>query len=366
MSLYKHVLLKSFNVKGILRGANTLYHCFRSGPKAGYPFRLKIESSAVCNLKCIMCPHAVGLRRPQGLLNFKNFRKVYDEVRPKYINLTEMGEPLLNPELFKIIKYASDRGTIVKLDTNGTLLTDENIIKLLDSKPAIVSVSLDAVNKKIYESIRKGANFDQVIKNLKRLVQIKNKNNFPTEIYLFFVMQKSNTGELLEFLKFGEELGVDSINGAIAMDIGENKNADRRAFEFDKDFLQKILDFKKNAKSDINVDSIIDVLNDPDMKPKNRTNLPCYHLWYSASVTWDGNLFPCEIFCDGGLFFGNVFEKKFMDIWNGSKCQKFRMSTLKREHPVCSDNCWADDTFVYNWLKIFYKIPLFKRLSYRK
>ena len=110
MSMHSRVFWKAIKPRGILRGVSCVYNSFISKPKAGYPYRLKIESSAICNLKCTMCPHHVGLQRPLGVLKFEDFKKIHDEVKPVYVNLTELGEPLLNPDIYKIISYGSSKG----------------------------------------------------------------------------------------------------------------------------------------------------------------------------------------------------------------------------------------------------------------
>ena len=218
MSIYENISKKQL-MKHPIRVLSNAFYAFRSGEKAGKPFKIKFESSAVCNLKCIMCPLTHGLNRKQGFLKFENFKKVYDEIKVPYLNLTGLGEPLLNPDIFKIIKYARKHKSLVKLDTNATLLDEENIKKLLSAEPSFVSVSLDGITKKSYEKIRKGANFEKVIVNLKKFVEYRNITRSKTQIQLFYVFQKENIKDLIEYIKFADKIGVDVINTAVAMSL---------------------------------------------------------------------------------------------------------------------------------------------------
>jgi len=61
---------------------------------------------------------------------------------------------LLHPQLFEIIEYVASRGIELYVTTNGTLLTDENIKKILNSKLKRITISLDRADE-IYEKIRK-------------------------------------------------------------------------------------------------------------------------------------------------------------------------------------------------------------------
>ena len=366
MSIYENVSIMQL-MKKPFRIASNAFYAFRSGPKASKPFKIKFESSAVCNLKCIMCPLTSGLKRKSGVLKFENFKKVYDEIQVSYLNLTGLGEPLMNPEIFKIIRYARKKGSLVKLDTNGTLLNKENIKKLIHSDPSFISVSIDAITKKTYEKIRKGANFEKVIENLKNLVYYRNKINSKTQIQLFFVVQKENIKDLIDYIKFGDEIGVDVINSSVAMSFGEAKNEDKR--KIDKQEIEKVKrelrEIKKQIKIKANFESVEDFLNDPENYENSLKNKPCFYLWYNPCVTWDGYVVPCDVHCNNEIVLGNAFEEPFMKIWNNKKAQAFRKQLIKQRVGVCS-RCFVDESFILDKFKLIYKIPLIKHLSYRK
>jgi radical SAM protein with 4Fe4S-binding SPASM domain len=338
---------------------------FRAGEKAGKPFGIKFEVSAKCNLRCIMCPLSKGLKRKQGFLKFDNFKKIYDEITPSYLNLTGIGEPLLNPDLFKIIKYASKKGTMVKLDTNATLLNKENSKKLLKTKPNIISVSIDGSDKKTYEKIRRGAKFDEVINNLKNFVNQRNKNKSRTKIHVNFVLLKENIKNIVKFIRYVDSLGVDSINGDIALPLGGNKNIKER--NIDKKTIEKT---KKELKSlntlaSLNIEHVFDFLNYGWKNPKKYRKKVCFYPWYYPSITWDGFLIPCCYVSDNEVVFGNVLKDGFMNVWNGEKIRKFRESLSKKRQGFCK-NCFIDETFIADKIWLISKMPLIGLLSKRK
>ena len=73
-----------------------------------------------------------NLEGPVGSLSLDNFKLILDSYNFRYVALHGWGEPLLNPELFKMIRYAESKGVHTNLTTNGTLI-EENIGNILDS-----------------------------------------------------------------------------------------------------------------------------------------------------------------------------------------------------------------------------------------
>ena len=365
MSIYENIFFRTL-LKRPLRLISTTYNGFLSGPKTGKPFKVKFESYTLCNLRCLMCPLTKGLTRKTGILKFENFKKVYDEVKFPYVNLTGLGEPLINPDIFKIINYARKNKSFVKLDTNGMLLNEENIKKLIHSNPTFISVSLDGASKKTYESIRKGADFNLVINNLRNLVGYRNRIKSNTEIHLFFVLQKDNFKELIDFIRLGNLIGVDSINGNIAISFGKANNEDKTEIkQKDIEKLRKDLEkVKKQIRVKLEILNIEDFLKNPENQLERSSKNPCYYPWYNPCITWDGYVVPCDIHCDNEIVLGNAFEEPFMKIWNNKKAQTFRNNLLKKRTGVCS-KCCVDESMILNKYRLFYKIPIIKNLSHR-
>ena len=76
-----------------------------------FPIRFNIEPTNHCNLSCSMCPRE--LNRPFGYMDVSLFQKIIDESilygKRLIITINKDGEPLLHPELPKMVKYAKDK-----------------------------------------------------------------------------------------------------------------------------------------------------------------------------------------------------------------------------------------------------------------
>ncbi|HRZ85765.1 MAG TPA: radical SAM protein [Candidatus Paceibacterota bacterium] len=365
MVSYKQIMKNALK-KRPHRAIKSVFSTIRHGPKASLPFKLKMECSSICNLKCIMCPLHVGLKRKQGFLTFDNFKNVFDQIKPAYLNLTGIGEPFLNKELFKIVEYAKKEGTMVKLDTNATLLTQENIEKILKTGIDYISISIDGVDKKSYEKIRIGSNFELVKDNVKNLTKERDRLKSKTHVHMFFVLQEDNILYLPEFIKLAEELGVNYVAGSFVVTLGGNNNAKNKISLY-REELQKVIEetkeLIKKAKVEVSVQPLLDFLEEKEEKREYNKNKPCLMPWYSTFITWDGWVNPCDFSCDNEEVFGNAFEEPFKNIWNNKKYKDFRLNLLKnRESINLCRGCGVDESYIIQEIK---KIPFGKSIGYK-
>lgn len=92
---------------------------------AGFPERIVLELTPLCNLSCSMCPrHHAGDR--DGFMEGVLWRKLVDEIAkesPESIILPFWrGESLLHPEYAAFMEYALAKGMRVHMCTNGQIL----------------------------------------------------------------------------------------------------------------------------------------------------------------------------------------------------------------------------------------------------
>jgi len=117
------------------------------------PFSISVEASGKCNLNCEYCYHKdwdKNIKREKGLMSLTLFRKFIEEVSktvyPVNINFDLGGEPFLNPNLMDMVDLACSCNKLTNITTNGTLLTDELIDRILQSRLHKISISVGIVN----------------------------------------------------------------------------------------------------------------------------------------------------------------------------------------------------------------------------
>lgn len=98
-----------------------------------------------CNYNCRHC-YAHGLEnKSRQLLSFKEIIENIDIcIKEGAIHFNIIGgEPTINFNLFSTISYIHNKGALVSLATNGSILTKEYVAKLKECKLDVVLISLD-------------------------------------------------------------------------------------------------------------------------------------------------------------------------------------------------------------------------------
>src|SRR3990172_5532840 len=162
-----------------------------------FPIRFNIEPTNYCNLHCSMCPRE--LDRPFGYVDFNLFQKVIDESilygKRLIITINKDGEPLLHPELPRMIKYAKDKKAAYKINfyTNGILLTETKSLELMKSGLDTIHISIDAFTNETYRKIKNSQKFETVEENVKRFVDLKKKLHSKTPLVIAKIIHTPDT-----------------------------------------------------------------------------------------------------------------------------------------------------------------------------
>ena len=186
-----------------------------------FPSQVIVDVTEVCNLACTHCPHPefkktthYGARYLSPELN----TKMVDEVRDcgrghaQYIRYTSNGEPLVHPKIYDMLQYGVEHsGVLVALTTNGTILHQERIEKLLASGLHIIDISIDAFNDETYAKIRKNGSLKVTRGNVHKLLNLRAEHQARTKIVVSFVEQAQNSSEAALFEAYWKKAGVDYV-----------------------------------------------------------------------------------------------------------------------------------------------------------
>ncbi len=139
------------------------------------PFRLVVETSSKCDLRCPMCPASFPSKFSRRLMKLGTFKKVIDEAASFVyeVDLSYRGEPLLNRDLPAMIAYADDNRVATHLSTNATHLTEKLALRLIQSGLTSITFSVDGLEPEAYDTIRVGASWDTVMTNITDFLKMK-------------------------------------------------------------------------------------------------------------------------------------------------------------------------------------------------
>ena len=334
------------------------------------PFYVTIDVTRRCNLNCACCrwhsPHA-RLSSPgnQSVSDISPgmFRALCEELQAmgtRSVTLTGEGEPFLHPDLCEMISTAKKMGFTVKLTTNGTLLTKNKLMSLIDSKLDTLEVSMWENSKEGYECNypeTSPVTFDKVVANLTLLRTLKQETDsmLPTLI-VHQPINKFNYKTINASVDFARELGCDELTFAPLIPWPE----EFKSFSLSKDeketVCKSLIEIKRRLKREGLKHNIDIVLMSYGMGKKRSDILPCYVAWVHAYIKVDGTILPCCT-CEKPL--GNIKESGFKEIWNNSDFSSFRKSAATVEglaeiskYCCCTSCCYIKDNYrIYSFLK---------------
>lgn len=305
------------------------------------PYRVDIEPTTRCFLNCRYCQVPFWERKELKDLEFETFQKILDKMPQLLeIKLQGQGEPLLNPELFEMIQYATKKYIIVRFNTNGMMLNPESNQKIIDSGLFEIRISMDGSSSETNQKMRPGLDFDRVIHNVKKLTELRGANPLPL-INIWTLITKDNYLEIPKLVVLCKEMGVDGLKIQTKLSTRDCEEIENKVISDtvniqDEQFNNCILEAKDLAKQ---LDLDFEVQTNKWRSEKNH----CWWLWNSAYISSEGNVVPCCIISNPDkIHFGNVLEQDFKDIWYGKEYQDFREETLKMNiHPLCA---WCYDS----------------------
>jgi MoaA/NifB/PqqE/SkfB family radical SAM enzyme len=257
------------------------------------PKTIYIETTNLCNSKCLMCPHE-KMKRSPGNMSWALFKKIIDECKTfegagLIIALHKDGEPLLDPLLFEKIKYIKEylRNSTVMFNSNAMLLDKDKARRLLDSGLDRVTFSVDGASKETYEKIRVGLKYDVVKKNLDMFFELKKASTNKTRVTMQMVVCKDNKSEVEKYNK--QWLG----------------KADRIFFKSMHNFLDMGTSIKTKRSS------------------KRQLHF-CKQPFDLLMIYWNGDIGLCCWDYNNFYNLGNVKRDKIIDVYNNKKFKEVR------------------------------------------
>lgn len=178
--------------------------------------RVYIEVTNKCNLNCSTCMRNVWEAK-FGNMTERTFERILaglEDFSEAEIFFGGYGEPLSHPNILRMVERAKAQGHRVSLITNGILLTERVIEKLIDLHLDMLWVSLDGASPECYADVRLGDALPVVLENLKRLQTKKyfkfggsNWSDHP-KLGIAFVAMRRNIHDLSEVIRLGSRLGA--------------------------------------------------------------------------------------------------------------------------------------------------------------
>jgi MoaA/NifB/PqqE/SkfB family radical SAM enzyme len=315
------------------------------------PRFVQIEPVGQCNLACRMCPVVMrgdgGPGKPPAFMPLETFRSLVDQFDGvEELHLQGLGEPFLHPRFFDMIAYAAARGLEVSTNTNLTALSERRAEQCVKSGLARLHVSLDAADAAAYEYIRVGSRYDRVVRNLKMLVDAKQRLGSPTpEIRLVAVLMRRNLDQLPGLVRFAHEHGIAALSVQhLAHDFTEDtlpaKYASMREFVDDQTLATEdpaLVETVFTATRELAVALGVDLRLPRIQGGKKRG---CDWPWRGAYVAYSGEAMPCcMVATPDRVNFGNMAREGVAPVWDNAAYSAFRDKLASDSPPDICRGC---------------------------
>jgi len=323
------------------------------------PVNLMVEVSTRCNLTCPACERELFKEELGGLpkenVKLENLRYLAPLLKNVYsvYLVSGIGEPFCNPEFWNIHAFFKSFGLKTGYFTNTTFLTEELVEKTFVEKVNAVMVSVDSFDEKKYAGIKKGADLPRAKAMIKLFGQQRQKfkaRHF--SLGLNFIFRRDNYTDILDYLDFAKELGVDFVHCTTIITHLE-KDKDLSFFLVEEALKKEIFNQAAQKAERLKLG-----LRLPKISLEKKET--CGYLWRGLSIFSNGDVCPCPFFrternfyyqlIDGKIEYkkqhmddcviGNYLQEDIRKIWNGSRIQNLRKTVLGQAKVSPCLNCY--------------------------
>ena len=282
------------------------------------PLHMQIELTNYCNLRCPVCPSGTrAVKRKPMAIDGCMFERVIDEVGPYLltVSLWAWGEPLLHPELKRILCAVRKHNIAILLSTNGQNLYDEHIIEALTREPPThLIVAIDGITDETNSKFRVGAKLNPVLSGVRRIAEIKRKRGQQLPIlHMRFIVMNHNQHEVPQLTDFAKRNHFDLLTV-------RTLSADRTH----RDLVPSKLEFQ--------------AYNYNHGKRFERRDFICQEPFWFPTVFADGTLVACEQDFNAQQSLGIISKSvSFADLWFSRRASIVRK--IIRDNPRSLSFC---------------------------
>lgn len=302
------------------------------GFPAQFPTFFYIEVTSICNLRCPTCPRTYS-NRERKHIDPDLFLKAIEEIssyspQPRHIGFHFFGEALLNSSFFDYVNLAAKYlpNTELAVSSNANFLDETKIDAILDSRLNSFGIWPDAVDKKTYDQVRSGGDYQRTTDMIMRLLEKRKiyKKEKNLEIHIGMVVYKINRRYIHRFVNKWRE----------ALSKYENTHL----------YINDSIDWAGQVPAETVIRS------------KKNTILPiiypCVAPFTTCVITSSGDMTCCCLDCNLNLKMGNIKKSSIKEIWSAEKIQEIRNKMIEMTFNS-SDFCYHCHNYFRNPFKHF-------------
>ena len=192
----------------------------RGGRAESGPLLGTVIVSYACNYRCTFCelPQRSIRRRREGFVElttdgWKGVLRGFAALRTAGVGFTG-GEPFVRKDCAELLEFSLSLGMVTHVNTNGHLLDDAMIGRLVGMGLDSVNVSLDAADAATHDRLRgHPGSFERVTDRIAALARARDESGSArrTRVAITSVLTPDNAEQVVALADLAERLGADSL-----------------------------------------------------------------------------------------------------------------------------------------------------------
>ena len=316
-------------------------HAWQQGELVA-PLYLEISPTSRCNHRCIFCGKDFARNQTSQLDTSIICQRLSEmgKLGVRSIMFAGEGEPLLHPDLARIVETTKQSGIDVAITTNGSL-GNADLWRTILPNLSWIRFSVDAGTAQSYAAVH-GVSptvFDQTIASITAALAVKQELKLPVTIGVQFLILEQNIDEIPQAIQLFAAVGVDylslkpySLHPQMRAKMDVNYALDSA------DRIQTLVEAQEAGKMQV----IFRKASLTKYAKKERRYSHCRALQFWGYISGDGSFHTCSMFIGDPRFrVGNIYTQNMKEIFFGierARCIAFAQSELSMEGE-CRVNC---------------------------
>ncbi|MBX7223958.1 MAG: radical SAM protein [Blastocatellia bacterium] len=306
------------------------------------PQTVHIDLANGCNTNCTTCwDHSPLLReaRPASWkrkqFDFADFLDLANDLATmnsvEAVILSGMGDPFVNPDIYRMIATCKDFGWHVTTLTNALLANPEQILAL---DVDMMLISVNGVSPASYMAFHPNLtprDFAKLGSLLERFAQAGKRFKHVQ------VINRDTAGELVEMVRFADRYRAQSITYKLAS-LGHGTEACAISETQRQRLSEELIPAARSLASELGVTTNLDVF-EAQVRTGGLATAPiseigCFMGWYYARVTVEGKILFC---CSTEVEVGHLASGLFSEQWFGAAWNQTRAQLMAGQYfPGCN------------------------------
>lgn len=287
------------------------YDLIRYG-KVSLPRYIDVELTNLCNFKCCFCPTGTkSMQRIKGFMPDAVIEALLSSIKKYHIagvRFIRWGEPTMHPKYIETIEKVKDAGAAVHINTNGSLLDEAQIKKLIDMGLDSIKFSFQGADEGTYNEMREGGDYNRLLETVRLMYRLRGDRPYP-----YIQISTTLTGETIEQINnFKHDIegccdyyniGYTKLNH---LNVGDMK--------IDEKEKEKIRQLQQREKTHHIYSEV------------------CPEAFDKLSVNWNGDVTLCCEDYDGYLIIGNILDMDLKQLFNSNAANQYRDIIAERQY----------------------------------